>query len=504
MSESPFAARPVPAPELPEEPPVLRLHPLSLVLRFIKLLPQLIYIVPALYVGGTRFMGPILLGVLGIGMLVAWLTWYRFSYQIGAEEMRISSGVLNRNTRSIPYERIQDVNVEQKLLARLLGLAAVKLETGSAGNGNDGELNAVSLAEAERLRDVIRRRKAGLADQPAASVDSEAAVAVQEAAPIFAMDNRRIFIAGLFNFSLVIFALLGAVFQNADFLVPDDFYTSDFWLTRVDSGKSFAQIGIMAQIIGALAALAGLIFIGMATGIIRTFFREYGFRLDRTENGFRRRRGLTTLTDMAMPLHRIQAASIITGPIKKRWDWHILKFQSLASDGKNESDHAVAPLAHPHEIDRIMAEPGIVRETAAPFAPVTKAYWGVPAAGFAVLLALVSAALAIFADLRLLGLLVLIVPITAILWLRWRHHTYVLANGQLFVREGFWQQKLTILPVRKVQSVDIAQSFLGRAFGHASVVIGVAGGSGLLPLTVHDMAEEQSRQLRAQLLAPIL
>ena len=76
------------------------------------------------------------------------LIWSRFTYQVTAREIRIRSGLLNRNNRSIPFDRIQDVSLEQKLISRLLGLATVALETGSGG-GEDGQLDALSRADAE-------------------------------------------------------------------------------------------------------------------------------------------------------------------------------------------------------------------------------------------------------------------------------------------------------------------------------------------------------------------
>ncbi len=484
----------------------LRLHPLSLLLKLAKLLPQFIYIIPALYFGiskggGSALILPAIAAIIALSMGAAYLQWRRFSYQVGEEEIRIASGVFSRNKRSIPYERIQDVNVEQKLLARLLGLASVKFETGSAGS-DDGVLNAVSLERAEELRDIIRKRKAGIAAQDTgeAAILQEIAEA-EEVEPVFAMDSRRVLTAGIFNFSLVIFAVLGAAAQNFDFLIPDEMFDADYWIDRMDAPGKIGSLGIWAQIVGLVGGLFSLIFIGLFTGITTTFFREYGFRLDRTENGFRRRRGLTTLTDVVMPLHRIQAASILTGPIKRRFGWHHLKFQSLASDGKN-SDHSVAPLATLNEIDRIMAEPGIRREAGKDYLPVMAAHWIVPSVIFTLLIIVSGTALGTLVDNRLFWLMLLIAPLILILWLRWKHHKYVLTDGQLFVREGFWRQKCTILPIRKVQSVDISQSFLARALGNANIVIGVAGGSGILPLTIHAVAAEKCEPLRAELLSP--
>ena len=505
---SPFAEPPAPH----DTGEVHRLHPFTLVLGIVGLLPQFIYIIPAMYFGlnnggGLAFIGPALLAVLALSLGFSWLKWHRFTYRIGAEELRITSGIFNRNARSIPFERIQDVNVEQKLLARIFGLATVKLETGSAG-GDDGVLNAVSLAEAARLRDIVRQRKSDVPQVAAQRSDSDITADAPEqhsdAAPIFAMDGTRIFIAGIFNFSLVIFAVLAAAAQNLDFLIPDAMFDPSYWIDRIDASGRIQTLSLWSRIGGFLVAIFSLVVVGLASGIIRSFLREYGFRLDRTQNGFRRRRGLTTLTDVVMPLHRIQAASILTGPVRRRFGWYHLKFQSLASDGKHESDHSVAPLARLDEIDRIMAEPEIARDPGdAPYIGVETAYWHIPAILAAAVSVFAATLAALIVDTWALALVIVAVPLAAIFYLRWTHHRYVLSDSQLFVRHGFWRQKLTILPVRKVQSVDLRQSLLARMFGHANVVIGVAGGSGMLPLTIHALPDESAQELRGRLLKPV-
>jgi len=45
--------------------------------------------------------------------------------------------------------------------------------------------------------------------------------------------------------------------------------------------------------------------VGMLSGIVRTFLRDWDFRLERTSKGFRRRRGMFTRTDVVMPVHRV-------------------------------------------------------------------------------------------------------------------------------------------------------------------------------------------------------
>ena len=73
------------------------------------------------------------------------LYWWRFT-RVGENEIRIDSGIFSRTHRSIPFDRVLDVDIIQGPVARLLGLARVKFETGgSAAAGAEGDF-AVGLS----------------------------------------------------------------------------------------------------------------------------------------------------------------------------------------------------------------------------------------------------------------------------------------------------------------------------------------------------------------------
>ncbi|WP_446654511.1 PH domain-containing protein [Blastomonas sp.] len=484
-----------------------RLHPLTLMLNLVRQVPQAILGLIALRLSGPDELRP-WVGLFALLALLAMVgfefyRWWRFSYRLDPEELRIASGVFSRNVRSIPYERIQDVNLEQGPLARLVGLAKVRLETGSSGSGDEGALDSVDLAEAGRLRDVIRLRKAQQADG-ARSGESEAgtgAVALpQTDAPLlFGMDMKRILIAGFFNFSLVFFAVVGAVVNNLDFLMPDDFWNPRRLLDFLGLDDLFAALDLAARIASVIAALVGLVVVGLVGGIIRTVLREYGFRLERTETGFRRRRGLLTLTDVVMPLHRIQAAVIATGPIRRRFGWYELKVQSLASDSEKESDHSIAPFATADELRHVLGETRIAWDTDYPsMRGVDPAMWWVPLV-FALPVPILGLGISAYFASPWIALAYLALPLVPLFsWLYWRAHRYALLGQQLYVRTGFWNQTLTLLPLRRVQSVDIKQSFVSRFIGLADVAIGVAGRSGAV--TIQAIPLGDAIALREELL----
>ena len=279
------------------------------------------------------------------------LYWRRFEYRVGANEIRIDSGILSRTHRSIPFDRIQDVDISQGPVARLLGLARVKFETGgSAGaKDDDGALAAIALPRAEALRELVRARRM-------AAVDDVVPVEADEAAPLFAMDLRRVLLAGLFNFSLAVLAALFGATQTIGDVAGIDFFARRFWREALDAGSPIADLIMAHQIAAILAGTVLLVTLGIATGVGRTLLRDYRFRLDRTATGLRRRRGLLTLTDVTLPLARVQVAIVGSGPLRDHFGWRDLKLQSLAKDEGEKGDHLVAPLARDSEVAAILGQ----------------------------------------------------------------------------------------------------------------------------------------------------
>ena len=99
--------------------------------------------------------------VLGLGAVVGIafgsLSWWRRTWSFSDGVLQLDEGVLVRNQRRIPVERIQHVQIERQLRHQLFDLAAVRVET-AGGSGAELRLDFISLAEAETLRSTILER----------------------------------------------------------------------------------------------------------------------------------------------------------------------------------------------------------------------------------------------------------------------------------------------------------------------------------------------------------
>lgn len=435
----------------------------------------------------------VLFAVFSIGAL--YVRWIKLEYRVGRDEIRIDSGWLSRTSRAIPFDRVTDVDLEQGPVHRLFGLARVKLETGGSAGGKEeeGVLHTISLERAEALREHIRARK-GLAASVAVSEVAE------ESPPLFAMDRQRVLIAGFFNFSLAVIAGLFGLTQTMGDALGIDPFERQFWLDLLARSEPIQELLLAHQIGAALAGSLLLVLLGTGTGMVRTLLREHGFRLDRIGPGFRRRRGLLTLTDVSIPARRVQAAILANGPVRRRFGWWELKLQSLAQDG-GKGDHVVAPLARGGEASAILAS---LDWPAAPaselWQPVSRAY----VTSFIGIL--VPASLATIAAIPFLGPVALLWLAGAGLaigmrWLDWKRARYALDEDALFVERGWWRHRRSIVPARKIQSIDIAESWWSRLFGICTLRLGVAGGSGFSDHHVPALSRRQAEALRARLLA---
>ena len=443
---------------------------------------------------GTALIGAALLLVLiVIGLL---LYWQRFEYRVGAREIRIDSGILSRTHRSIPFDRVQDVDIRQGPLARLLGIASVKFETGgSAGAGaEDGVLQAISLDRAEALRQLVR------AHRSAAELPAEEQEAAAERPPVFAMDGRRLLLAGLFNFSLAVFGALAGLSQTVGDVIGFDPLSRQFWLTTLHRADPIAQLVAANAAAAAFAGLVLLVLIGLGTGIVRTVLRDYGFRVERTATGLRRRRGLITRTDVTLGVKRVQAAIIGSGPLRDRLGWRELKLQSLARDEGGGGDHVVAPLATDAEVAAILAELG--------WRPLgDRVAWHGVSRAYVLLFAIAWSPLLLAAAVQMLvepwvglALALALALLVAGRWLAWRRTRYALDGDRLLISSGWWRRRLVILPLARIQSSDISESFVSRRFGTASLYLGVAGGSGFSAHMIPALPRETARALRRELL----
>lgn len=168
MSDAGPGARPDPATAdadlVPLERRVLRLWRIRLGLA------AAVVVVPAAVVVGlgleTWAAAPVALVVLGgptAAIVAGWtaLVWRSWRFRVGEDALEIHHGVITRQASTIPYHRVQHIDIEAGPLERKLRLCSLVLRTASASS--DSAVPGIDATQAEALRQRILAR-AGAGD----------------------------------------------------------------------------------------------------------------------------------------------------------------------------------------------------------------------------------------------------------------------------------------------------------------------------------------------------
>lgn len=431
--------------------------------------------------------------VLAIALVVAVVLgvagWWRRLWWFDGGVLALDEGVLVRNQRRIPVERIQHVELERRLRHQLLGLAAVRVET-AGGSGAELRLDAVTIDEAEALRSALLRAR-DLAVVDSLSRDTEHHGPLPPAAPPHAevlvrLPPRRLLLAGITGpevaavLASLAFALDAAVDLGLDpgSVGPDDL-----------GGPSLVLVAAVAVPVWlALAAVIGLVRRWDLTASLR------GDEL-RVTYGLLRRSELVLRTD------RIQDARVVERLLLRPFGRADLRLRSAAS-GKTGSSRVDIPLLSTGEVDHVLGHllpAAVPRPPLVPAPPAARrravARWTLIAVALAVATAVVAATTT-WALLAVSALLLGLGPLLG--ELAYRGLGWAEVGDVHHARSGALTRRTVIVPAARVQSAAVVASWFQRRRGLASVRLDLAGGAA----AVLDRDDAESRAIAASATAP--
>ncbi|HEU0085604.1 MAG TPA: PH domain-containing protein [Candidatus Paceibacterota bacterium] len=108
-----------------------------------------------------------ILFVVGVSYVWARLTYKYYRYELAENGFKKESGVIYKKYVTIPYDRIQNVDIYRGIIDRLLGLSDLQIQTagggmmggrGMRGMGSEGRLKGLSAVDAEKMRDELVER----------------------------------------------------------------------------------------------------------------------------------------------------------------------------------------------------------------------------------------------------------------------------------------------------------------------------------------------------------
>jgi putative membrane protein len=438
--------------------------------------------------------------------IAALVRYFTFRLRYEGTELVISSGILFRNERHVPYVRIQNLDAVRNVLHRLLGVAEVRVETGG-GQAPEATISVLHETVFEEMR---RRVFAG-----------RALVAVQEPEPsresgptLVYLPVRELLLNGLLeNRGMVIVAAAyGVLWEAGLFRSVWEQLTSGAYapgllrdtIATVAAGQlpSFGRVAIL------LVGVIGLLLLVRVLSMVWSFLRLHEFRLTRVGEDLRTEYGLLTRVTTTIPLRRVQSLTVRETPLQRLVDRMSVRVETAGGHGAAHGEHAKQTRESLVPIIRQSAVPGLVREVLPGFELDRVAWQPLHPRAFhrAVKPALVLAilpAVPFALWFGWAGLVVLTITMPWLVTLAWshvRHTQWAATEDALVLRSGWWWRQITVVPIAKIQVVGRAESPFDRRAAMAGVRVDTAGSaSPVHRISIPYLARETAAMLHERL-----
>ncbi|WP_452094409.1 PH domain-containing protein [Dactylosporangium darangshiense] len=287
----------------PLSQPRQRLHPLTPLVRGAKLVALAAVAVSwrGLSDLGLEHWLMAMAAILILAVVVSAVVWAVTGYEVVGRELRVHEGLLSRRVRAIPLDRVQAIDVVRPALARVFGLAELRLEVIGGGKA-EAPLAYLTVAGATQLRASLL----GLATGAAGGAEPAAE------RTWFTVDNRRLLVAQLLT-PQVLAVPVGAAFVLWPALAHPD------W-----------------TLIGAASTITA--FLGVFQVPVRRILDEWDFRIAADSAALRLRQGLLNKRSQSVPPRRVQGVKV-TWPLLWRlpgWARAHIDVAGYGGDGEEQ------------------------------------------------------------------------------------------------------------------------------------------------------------------------
>jgi putative membrane protein len=211
--------------------------------------------------------------IVAVAVVLGTVSWYVTTWRVDGDTLQVSTGLIRRNTVRVPLSRVQAVDLVEPLLARVLGLAEVRVRT-AGGSGGDARLMYLKLEDANWVRASLLAMAHGLPDSTPPPPERA----------LFQVLNGR---------------LVGSIFLTGPALLAIAPLAAVVVLLATGT--------VSATALGAAGGTLVLDVLAVVSRMVRRVAGEWGFEVAEAPDGLRIRSGFASRVAETIPYGRVQA-----------------------------------------------------------------------------------------------------------------------------------------------------------------------------------------------------
>lgn len=418
--------------------------------------------------GGTLF-------VLIVIAVVAYLKYRNFTFFLDDqnEEFVITEGVLNKTKTTIALYKIQQVNIKQSLLQRLIGVHALEVDT-AGSKEQEVSIKAISHQIALDL-------KAKLLDNESDKRTFDAATStysgLSEEKPfinISLLSLLKVGVTSNYMRSLgLLLAFFVTIYDNLMRFSNQGYINEDQFSGYFNQALALQYIGIFLVVIfGAIIVI----------NLVRTVVRYFGFTMARQKGSLLLSFGLFNTKSTIIKPEKVQIVAYTRNYFQKKMNILELKIKQATAGENEERKHAVEiPGCNVAERDAILKllfgkipEKGIALTPN--FRKLVFAIFGtivLPLCGFYVV--------SLYADGDFFQFYwmvpIYVIFVALVLGFGFQNYRLFITDDFIIKQSGAWDIKNEIIEPQKIQALTVSQLFWHQSADIGYLTIHTAGGN---------------------------
>lgn len=408
--------------------------------------------------------------------VVAFFRYRNFTFWIDDQndEFVITDGIFNKTKTLIQLNKIQQVNINQSLLQRIIGVYTLDVDTAGSSK-KEGKIRAVSHKLALAL-------KARLLENSRERVVSEV-ISDEKVTTESISDEIKPFIKVSF-FSLFKYGITSNYLRTLGLMLAFFFTIYENVQRVVDTSKYDSQIDSMFE--ESIAFNAAMIFIGLllagilVVNVVRVMLRYFNFTIARQKGSMLLSFGLINTKSTIIKPEKVQITTVSQNYFQKKLDILELRIKQATAGEKEQKQSAIEiPGCNARERDAILQ----------------LLFRSIPEKGVMLTPNYRKLVFSIFLTIVLpLGIAYFAIPADVLPDLIWTFPTWAILRGtllyfgfrkyRLFIHDRFiikqsgaWDVANQIIEPEKIQALSVSQLFWHKSANIGYLTIYTAGGN---------------------------
>ncbi len=404
---------------------------------------------------------PAVLLLLGLSVIRIVLKWFTHKYRLDEDAFHLKEGIFTKSKRTIPFNKIENINEHTSFFHRLTGTTSIIFETGMKGDEAAVEFNILSRAKANELKERVGTKKETEESVVTVETKEEAEREVH-----FRAEKKDLLKASFTSLSfLFLLPLIASFYSKLD----------DIFEVEEDAEGLVSQLLQSGWLIATIVVL--VILISIAFGISRTFLKYGGFEIASDSDRIYIQKGVLDATKFSISKHRVQAIEIHQTMLKRLLGLAEVKLTSVGearSDEQKLESNSLYPFLPVHRAYDMIEE-------ILPSYQITRKMDRLPRISLLIRLLkpsfiwIIGTGVLWYFKPNVLPIpwwilsVVLLLIVSVIRYLDYKHTKYTLNASFVQFKTGGLSTSLFLTKRSKVIEISVKRNFVQKWFGLASV-----------------------------------